>query len=207
MEISSLNKLSGDYKKFILVEFVKQIMKINHNYKEKIEEDLLKEKVSKIIQKRTQERLEQQTNKERKIQIPSIFKKQNKKLLIAPQKSLPMLKIPLPLTVRHIRPIPYHPEIDLKKLQPFVKDPTVTAIIIKPNENVIVKRGIEKRQTQIILSLEEIDQIIETFAQLSKIPIENFYKVVVGNLELNAIDPRGQNPKLIITKIHPMMRI
>ena len=213
MNHQSLKNISKNYKYFILLQFTKEILKNTERYKAKIEEDSLKNKVNKIIEKNFSEK--------RTIEIPELIPPEKlfkqKKLNFSTQYNKPLRKIkpprrlmmprtiPLPPTVRNIRPVPQHTQIDLKKLTPFVRDMTVTSIICNgPNENIIVRRGSEKRETNLNLTVEEMDEIVESFAHTSKIPIEDFYKVVVGNLELNAIDPKGESPRFIITKILPV---
>ena len=212
MNLESINKTSEGYKTFILLEFTRQILKNTHRYKARIEEDLLQQKVNKIIKKNTPIPQERVVEEIPTISIPKLKKPkflyntgmQIKKRIIPIQRAIMPRIPPLPPTVRNIRPIPQYNDINLNKLEPLRRDPTVSAIICNgPGQNIIVRRGSEKRTTSIILTIEEIDEIVENFAYASKIPIEDFYKVVAGDVELNAIDPKGQAPKFIIAKIPP----
>lgn len=215
MNLESIDKASNTYKTFIFLEFTRQILKNTRRYKTKIAEDILKGKVDKIIEKNISTPSEKinlevpiPVPPERMIKIPKLKKPKffsSFSAKITPFKRAIMPRIPpLPPTVRNIKPIPQYAEINLNKLEPLARDPTVNAIICNgPGQNVVVRRGSEKRTTAVILSVEEMDEIVENFASDSKIPIEDFYKVVVGNLELNAIDPKGESPKFIINKIPP----
>ncbi len=224
--LDQIRKSSENYKAFILLSFTKQILQNTRRYKAKIEEDLLQQKVNKIIKKKAQ-KIEPPTPihqipylipPERQIKS-SLWKRPKFLSPIKPQKlkkkvfpiqaihknfTPPQRVGPLPLSVRNIKPIPQYIEINLYKLDPLVHDPTVNFIICNGStQNIIVKRGSEKRTTSIVLSSEEINEIINSFSKTSKIPIEDFYKVVVGNLELNAINPKGESPKFIIKKLPP----
>ena len=58
------------------------------------------------------------------------------------------------------------------------------------------------KKTNIILSREEVDQIIKKFSETTKIPIqEGIFKVVVGKLILSAIISEVIGSKFIIKKM------
>lgn len=110
---------------------------------------------------------------------------------------------PLPPTVRNIRPTPTNYEIDLGKLNPFVKDSAVTAIeCTGPEKNINVKLGNRIMPTGIKLSEEEINEVIQKFSRASKIPLEEgVFRVAVGGLIMNAIISDVIDTKFIIEKI------
>ena len=195
--MDSLQNTSKQIKTIFLLEFTKQLILNSRKYEEKINEDILKGKIKEIIKKRNEGVIEQAKFKQNIISQPRpriIFK-------AVPGIKMPRIA-PFPATVKDVRPVPIPKELNLKKLNLLIKDPTVNSIIIDgPDRNVQVRRGDEKRVTPIILTLEEIKETINTFSQESRIPIEDVYKVVVGNLMLSAINPRGEIPKIIITKI------
>ncbi len=146
--MTSLENASKEIKTYFLLSFTKELIK-NSTQKAKISENILKNKVNKIIKKKE---INSQFNQS--IPIPALKK------LIPAQPFMPKINrtmlhpIPvnfprntsLPMTVRNIRPQPQYIQVDLAKLNPMIKDPTVNSIIINgPDENVIVRRGSEKQ--------------------------------------------------------------
>lgn len=123
------------------------------------------------------------------------------------------LRIPeirLPETVKDITPVFSSREIDLEKLNTLIKDPLVREIECNgPNEKVIVRGGMGRKSTGILLSEEEIDNIIGRFAEAAKIPVSTgIYKVVYGRLILSAIISEVISPKFIIKKMsEPLMKV
>jgi hypothetical protein len=114
----------------------------------------------------------------------------------------------LPPTVQYITPVPGQKTIDLGKLNPFIRDPTVTSIECHgPGKQITVKRPGEftPRTTAIILTKPEIQKIIQSFSEAAKIPPnEGVFRVAVGTLMISAIIPQsgtGSTPKFIISKI------
>ena len=122
------------------------------------------------------------------------------------QSSFNQIPIPsLPSTVRNIRPLAQPmPNIDFGKISPLIKDPTVNIIECSgAGKNIIVKRfNGESRQTSIILTKEEIGNIINTFSFQAKIPLEEgVFKVALGNLILSAVISDVVSSKFIISKL------
>jgi len=121
---------------------------------------------------------------------------------------LPALRIPeltLPETVSYLRPVIGQRQISLGKLDPLVRDPLVrTMECIAPNQKIIVTGAMGRRTTPIMLNKEEIDDVINRFSMISKIPAqEGIFKVVVGNLIISAIISNIVGSKFIITKMIP----
>jgi hypothetical protein len=93
-------------------------------------------------------------------------------------------------------------EIDLGKINPLLKDPAVKIIEGSPDERVRVMGTMGTRVTDIFLSKEEIEAVINKFSEISKIPtIEGIYRVVVGNLNLSAIISEVIGSRFVIKKI------
>ena len=112
---------------------------------------------------------------------------------------------PLPPTVQNIKPIPTNIQIELGKLNPLIQDQNVRSIECNgPEENIIVRGNIGTKTTRIILSKEDIDQIINAFSESARIPIsEGVFKIVVGRLILSAIISEVVGCKFIIRKMTP----
>jgi hypothetical protein len=125
------------------------------------------------------------------------------------QQVKPILIIPEPALPKHLeylKPLSSSPsekvEIDLGKLNPLLKDSAVKIIEGSPDERVKVMGTMGTRVTDIFLSKEEVEEVINKFSEVSKIPtIEGVYRVVVGNLILSAIISDVVNPRFVIKKI------
>lgn len=109
----------------------------------------------------------------------------------------------LPPTVQYLRPIPMQVEVNLKKLSPLIKDPLVKIIECNGSgENIYVIGTMGRKRTGIILSKEEIDEILKIFSENTKIPIEDgMNKIVFGKLVLSAIVSEIVGSKFIIRKM------
>jgi hypothetical protein len=120
----------------------------------------------------------------------------------------PVLRIPepkLPAEFEYLKPIPTTKEIDLDKLNPLVNDPQVREIECEaPNKPIIVYGSMGRMPTEIILSNNEIEDMIERFSAASKIPVDiGVYKVVVGNLIFSAVVSDVVSSRFLITKMKP----
>lgn len=118
----------------------------------------------------------------------------------------PSLFIPepkLPPHLEYLRPTPTPGvEIDLGKINSLINDPAVRVIEGNPGERVVVTGTMGTKPTDIFLSKEDIDRIINKFSEESKIPTsEEIYRVVVGNLILSAIISEVIGSRFIIKKM------
>ena len=172
------------------LEQIKEIKKNQFTGRSEQRQQLLNQPEKKIVLKRI------------KSKIPSIrerFKlKENSLLIPTPQ--------PLPPTVSYIKPVPVplSGQIDLGLINALINDPTVNTIECKgENQSLIVRRfNGEIRQTGIILTNDEIQQVIQIFSQESKIPAEEgIFKVAVGNLIFSAIISDVVPLKFVIQKL------
>lgn len=205
---------SLSFKAFFLLQFTKEL--IQHSgagevFKlENILKEQTKEKGSRIknIIKEKEKRpkkIEQQL--EVQLKEKPLFKPLLKPLVI--RRTFPsILKIPepkLPPRLQYLRPIPptTNIQIDLKKLNPLIKDSMVRDIQCNgPDKNIIVKGTMGVKGTNIILNKEEINQAIKKFSETAKIPLqEGIFRVVVGRLILSAIISDVIGSKFIIKKM------
>jgi hypothetical protein len=128
------------------------------------------------------------------------------KALPKPFRIPPRLMIPaarLPERLRYIRPVArLGVEIDLGKLNPLIADPVIQTIECNgPNERVII-RDPGQKATNITLSKEEIDSVIQKFSESAKIPIvEGVFRVAFGKLVLSAIISDVVGSKFMIKKL------
>ncbi len=216
------NISSSNFQKIFLLAFTKEL--IRHSGKQDIIrlqriielEEGKKEKIPstfEVKQNIPQERLEElkeilKVKKERPVQIISPVTKQ-----IIPQKR-PIARAPLiipeprlPAHLEYLRPTGasiQKAEIDLQKINPLISDPAVRTIEGNPDDNVVVAGSMGTKPTGIILTKEEIDEIIDKFSKTSKIPVtEGVYRVVVGNLVLSAVISKIVGSRFVIRKMVP----
>lgn len=207
-----------DFAKIFLIEFTRQLIlksqprkTIEITQKEKIphpQEIQELNKVQKITrQKKPIKKLPLPITKTHvipqtpQIQQNKIAQSQNKK------QQLPVLTIPeqrLPPQFQNIIPTATERKIDLEKLNQIIENPAVISIECEgPNTPIIqIDRTGQKKPTQITLTKEEIDNIINTFSTLTKIPaLEGVYKVAAGNLILLSTISEVIGTKFVIRKI------
>ena len=119
---------------------------------------------------------------------------------------LPFLKIPkqtLPSRFGYLKPIPTKRELDLGPLNALVKDPLVKNIECNgAGKNIIVEGTMGRKETNINLDRQEIDEIIEKFSKAAKIPVsEGVFRVAFGRFIFSAIISDVISSKFIIKKI------
>jgi hypothetical protein len=211
-----LSQTSPEIKLIFLLQFTKELIKnsetaeaiaLKKRLREKIKENIEKkeneERLKKIVEKKaiTEELKEISTQKdiELKKRITPKYSKYFNKNIKIPQPRIPE-------TIKDIYPFPENISIDLGKLNPFLKDPTVLSIECEgAGKNIIVRRirG-EKRTTSLIFKEEEIKNIINIFSREAKIPEqEGIFKAAVGNLIISAITSEITGSKFLITKLSP----
>lgn len=213
-----LKQTSKNFKEFFILEFVKEMIRSTEKYKEiiikkEVHEVLLhqeflkklgekhklkeKEKVGKIVRKKFKKEREKISNLKKEESLTE-FKFQKS---IPQKRPLPFTgfgkqtqisgipELALPETVRDIMPVPGTTDINLGKLDVLIRDPLVKEIICHgADEKIIVKGAMGRKSTGIKLKKEEIDEVIEKFSEVSKIPISTgLFKVVHGNLVLSAV--------------------
>lgn len=220
---------SKKFKQFFLLEFTRQL--VNHSVtdemirlqialkKRKKEERVwIKEKLRELKEVENQEKKKLPKLTKKKIGIEEAIEEELKsepipgKFRRVPARKRPRvpmlarLRIPeikLPLRLQYLRPTPKNIKIDLLKLTPLVNDPAVRHIECNgPDKPVMVEGKMGRKKTKIILNKEDIENIINKFAELSKIPIhEGIYRVVLGKLVFSAIISNIVGSKFIIKKM------
>lgn len=205
-----LKQTSQKFRILFLTEFTKELIKnsetaearaIRKTLREKIKENIEKkeneERLRKIVEQKAITK-ELENIAEQKIKPKSIKQIINQFTIPQPQ---------IPITIQGVKPFPEEVEINLGKLNPLIKDPTVNSIECDgPGKNIIVKRikG-ERRITNIILNEQEIREIIKIFSKQAKIPEnEGIFKAAVGRLIISAITSDLIGSKFLITKM-PLM--
>lgn len=220
MENQELKQNFGEAKKrFILLNFTKEliihsdgeeILKLENILKKQLEKKDKKkiegQKLTKIFKKikNPEEELIESLDTRPSLhpnQLKFPQKHQQRIPEFIPTLTIPMPK--LPPRFQYLRPTPTKLEIDLKKLNPLIKDPLVKNIESNgPNENVIVEGTMGRKKTPVVLDRKEIDEVIDKFSKASKIPTyEGVFRVVVGKLIFSAIISEAVGSKFIIRKI------
>lgn len=118
-----------------------------------------------------------------------------------------ILRVPqqeLPPQFQYLKPIPGEKQVDLGKLNPLLKDHAVRNIECDGSgKRVVVTGTMGMRATNIILTKEEIDDVIEKFSEASKIPASpGVFRVVIGRLILYAIISEVVGTRFMIKKMY-----
>ncbi len=211
---------SEEFKKFFLLAFTKELIKSSAPY-DIIE---LKNIVEKTDEKSPQEREKQEIKEiiqEKQKELSVISQEKKQKRLIRREHHIPAvqrktfpfenfqnvrLTIPetrLPTRLQYIRPTPTESYIDLGELNPLLNDPFVKAIECDgPDQNIMVHGNMGAKPTAIKLSKEEIDNIIKTISDKTKIPVsEGVFKIAVGKIIFMAIVSEVIGSKFLIKKM------
>lgn len=114
----------------------------------------------------------------------------------------------LPKHLRNITPIPSQLRVDLGKLNPLLDDMMVRAIECNGPDTPIFTLGRRgRKKTNIELNSEEIELILNSFSEISRIPISSgVYRVAVGRLLFSAIISEISETRFIISKINPSVQ-
>ena len=86
------------------------------------------------------------------------------------------------------------------KLSVFLNDPSISSIESLPGENISIVRGKEKINIPLILSEEEIKDVINEFSDRTRIPLSEFFKAFLGEWQINAIISDVISPRFILTR-------
>lgn len=155
-----------------------------------------------------------------KTKIPEIAEKfpektiqiQKQILMKRPVQVAPVLRVPetrLPPQFAYLKPYAStEVELNLGELNPILYDPAVKVIESNgPDQALIVRGAMGTKPTNIILSKEGINEIIQIFSKKAKIPAkEGAVKIVLGNLILSAIISEEAGSRFIIQKLPPESR-
>jgi len=202
-----LNKGREELRTLVLLEFTKRLIigtsptiflkrierPIKKTEKEKFKE-LVKSKIPELIEELPEKSLE-------KPLVKPLTKE------FAPIHPSSVLRVPetrLPPQFAYLKPIPTKEiKLDLGKLNPLLADPAVNIIEVNgAGQQTIVKGKMGTKPTNIILTQEEINRVIQVFSEKSKIPVgEGVTKIALGKYILSAIISREAGSRFIIKKI------
>jgi len=100
-------------------------------------------------------------------------------------------------------------DFNLGKLEILLRDPLIQTIECPgPGRNVLVKKFDKINITKLILSQEEINQLITEFSNEAKIPLlGGILKAAVGNMLISAVTSEFAGSRFIINRISPTQKI
>ncbi len=137
-----------------------------------------------------------------------------KKPSAAPQKNMlnkfskfyPPIKLSeprLPEHLNYLQPTPTEFSISLGQLNQFIENPRIESIECNGPDSPIIIRTPQTITTEVTLSKEEIEEILNIFSQTASIPLEEggVTRIVVGKLILTAIVSELVGSKFIIKKM------
>lgn len=124
----------------------------------------------------------------------------------------PVLTIPepkLPVEFQYLKPVASTKEIELGKLNPLINDPAIKKIECDgPNKPIVVSGTMGRKQTEIVLTNSEVEEVVDRFSKAAKIPSDiGLFRVVVGNLVFSAIISDVVPSRFMITKMSPTVQM
>lgn len=199
------------YRSLVVKKEVREFIREEDKRKEKeIESQQEKrEEIKKLVEEKAKKESEKISEMETQGLLPELKMlsgTMQRRLKTGFRKIPPLLRIPepaLPETVHNLRPQATTEEIDLVKLNILVRDPLVKVIECNgPDENILVMGVMGRKNTPIKLSKEEIEEIVEKFSSVAKIPVhEGLFKAAIGNLVISAVISEIVGIKFVIRKI------
>lgn len=209
-----------EFKKYFLLEFTRQLIRNSSNIEVYKLTRLLEQEKEEIKKKEFQKKRGIKGFVSGKIKqreyAPSIKKEGDELVSYSlgygkgiikrdlPQKTTLFIPEPvLPDRLRYLKPLPTKIEVDLGKINNLIHDPVVRVIECNGSEEGLVINGPRgKKETSIVLTKEEINEIIKKFSEETKIPLqEGFFKVAFGRLIISAIYSESIGSKFIIKKM------
>lgn len=140
---------------------------------------------------------------------PSIMPKSNQivKSPFSPQKriqtEMSMSEKIVPMTLPSVLPQLMPGEIESGKMIFFLRDPSIDYIeCLGEDQEIIIKKSGKKMKTPVTLTNEEINHIINSFSEKTRIPlIEGLLHARYRNLEISSVSSENLGSRFIIRKI------
>ena len=212
------SNISEQKRKFILLEFTKElirqsggeIFKLEDILKEEDEEVKAEKHLMKSSEKKSPEKIKTPEKHDDVLkQKPMLFAKP--RILYPIKRPNSPLFIPrpkLPQRFNYLRPVPTNLEIDLGKLNSLINDPLVKNIECNgAGQNIVITGTMGRKKTNIFLSKEEINEIVKKFSETTKIPVhEGIFRAVAGKLIFSAIISNLLGSKFTIRKMTYSLR-
>lgn len=206
------SNISEQKRKFILLEFTKELIRQSGGEIFKLEDILegegegeevkVEKKLVKANEKRSPEKIKISKKDDNLFkQKPMLFAKPTIYPIRRPVLFIPKPK--LPQRFNYLRPVPTNLEIDLGKLNSLINDPLVKNIECNgAGQNIVITGTMGRKKTNIFLSKEEINEIIKKISETTKIPLhEGIFSAVAGKLIFSAIISDLLGSKFTIKKM------
>ena len=196
-----LKQTSPEFRALFILQFTKELIRNSKPKEFFIEKSPSKKITPRLIKRNPQKIRLREIRNSQMLKVPGKIVA-NQKFL--PQKNALDIQEPtLPPNLQYLRPTPTNLDIDLKKLNPLLRDSAIKVIECNgANTQLIVKGMMGSKPTNIILTEDEISEVVEKFSSTAKIPInEGVFKVAVGRLILIAIISEVISSKFIIKKM------
>jgi hypothetical protein len=221
------NKTSEEFKRKFLKEFTKELIRnygndsiielktiLKKEYDDKIkrekqEKDKIKRLVLNIEKKQEEIKKKEHITKENINEIKrELLQRDNtpikEKREFSKKRTLRIPELRLPEHLSYLRPTPSNEKyIELVKIDSLIKDFNVRTLeCLGVDKPIIVSGRMGVKTTNISLSEEDINSIINKFSSESMIPLEEgIFRAVVGRLEISAIISHSTENKFMINKI------
>lgn len=120
-------------------------------------------------------------------------------IVIKPKRIKIKSKIPVIVTEK---PKPRKNLLQNVSISELMQNPVVISLECKgPNIPLIMKTRAGPSEINKVLSLEEINEIIQRFSEESHIPITEVFRAIVNNMMITASLSNPETPQFIITKL------
>lgn len=225
-----IGKTSRDFRTLFLLQFTKELIEqsVRHSaeyfsekqvyelkeilgqekIKRKDDKKDIEEKIKQLVKGEKQEKpfsspfpFQEPFSTQKPIRKPFVREesKQKKRVLRVPKTRLPPHLQYLKPSVTRSKDV----KLELGKLDSLLRDPMVRDIECHgPDKPVVVKGVMGEKKTNIILTKEEINEVIDKFSKASKIPVhQGLFKVVAGKFIFSAIVSEVTGSKFIIKKM------
>lgn len=128
-------------------------------------------------------------------------------MLASPKVLMPPRQIPVQRAFPKIAPLPGN--MDLGKLNLFLGDPRVNQLeCYGPKKEILVKVNGQTQKTSISLKKEEIEEVINSFSEKTRIPlIKGVFRAALGNLILTAVTSDFVDTRFTIQKRAPFEKL
>ncbi len=119
------------------------------------------------------------------------------------QERIPQVQIPYS-PYQGVLPSPSNEKIDLGDLNIYLDDPSISSVECNgPETLLIIRRGRELRRSDIVLTNDQIQEILRAFSRAAKIPInEGVFRVAIGRVILTAQVSGELGTKFILSKMY-----
>ncbi len=193
-----------------LMNFVGRIIENMHPQLEVIQPNL--EKIHQAQEFQKSLNIQVSETEEKPLNIPPLMTKKEETITALPS---PQRNPAEPIKISSFQPrIPQKifspvPMNASEKIKALLRNPAVTSVECSgPGKSLVVHEFNMLKSTQIILTKEEIDNILEDISKRTKIPlIKGVFKAAVDNIHISAIISDLAGSRFLIEKIPPMHKL